>query len=185
MSFVKTDGGTTVVQYPYTRADLKADNPNTSFRSDISSHDLSDFNVFPVQPTAQPAPSNADNVVVEGDPTFVDPDWVQTWVEQAASASELLAAQTAKATLCRAQFVAKVDAAALAAGFSQENLDLIESTSAFSASVLSFIFANGSQAFRDNVNLCRTNLQSKLAAIDAATTLSQVDAVDENTGWPV
>ena len=184
--YVLTDGATTVVEYPYTLQKLKQDNPNVSFPSAFPADwDGSDFNVFPVVETPEPAPSSPDVIVEEANPQFVDPDWVQVWVERAPNTSELDAVKDLKRRNIRGVFADKINDAALAAGINQDNLDLIDQTSNFAASVMSYLIANNSQGFRDNVNLCRQNAQSLMQAVNAATTLSEVDAVDPTTGWPV
>ena len=97
MSYLKTDGASTVVKYPYTRQDFAAEYPNVSlFPKDGIPRDdqLAEFNIFDVVPATRPAPSNAiTKNVVESTPTLVKGAWTQTWTEQDATADEIAARQ--------------------------------------------------------------------------------------------
>lgn len=101
MSYLKTDGGSTVVQYPYTAADFRAEHPNVSLfpagavpRAD----QLAEFNIFEVASTAKPSPSDPiTKNVTEAAPTLVGDVWTQAWTEENASAEEIANRQQATA----------------------------------------------------------------------------------------
>jgi hypothetical protein len=185
--FVKTDGAQTVVQYPYTVGDLRDDNPNTSFPLLIPNdwQGLSEYNLFHVADAAMPEPSDPNLVVEEGTPLFVDGEWVQGYVERAPSVEEVNQKRRLLIIAIRAEFVTRVDGYAATAGLTQDDLNLIEGASKFAAGVVTMLFANNNQGFRDDVAAARTNASTLVAAANAATTFSELDAVDVTSGWPV
>jgi hypothetical protein len=77
MSYVKASGQT-IVEYPYSLAKLKADNPNTSFPREVSDELLAEFGVYPVLDTEQPTPGEFERVV-EALPMFSDGAWRKQW----------------------------------------------------------------------------------------------------------
>lgn len=76
-----------VEKFPYTFADLKADNPNTSFPSTIPEATLAEYNVYPVIETTAPAYDAAYQVptyTIEG----AGATWTQTWQVSDAGVSD-------------------------------------------------------------------------------------------------
>lgn len=65
--------------YPYSVAQLQADNPGTSFPSPMPDERLADWNVVVVAPTTQPTVPPEQNVA-EGTPAETAGVWYQTWV---------------------------------------------------------------------------------------------------------
>lgn len=84
--FIKIDNGQ-VNKYPYSENDLRADNPQTSFPSDLSAADLSDFGVFKVDPVAKPT-ADYTQVVEEATPVEVNGVWTQVWNVRPATPAE-------------------------------------------------------------------------------------------------
>ncbi len=79
---IKVDKGV-VVRRSYSAGELRKDNPQTSFPSDMGGAFLAQWGVYPLNPTA-PAPYDSmTHTVVEEDPVFVDGAWVQVWRVQA------------------------------------------------------------------------------------------------------
>lgn len=80
-----------VITYPYTIANLIAENPNTSFVSDIENYPsrLAEWGVFPVIPTNKPSYSKYTEYVDEITPVFTDGQWIQTWSVRPINLSEL------------------------------------------------------------------------------------------------
>jgi pyruvoyl-dependent arginine decarboxylase (PvlArgDC) len=78
MLYAKLNNGA-IEKYPYTIGDLRKDNPNTSFPSQISQAILDEYNVVSVVSTPQPSVNYTKNVT-EGLPEFTDGQWKQTWV---------------------------------------------------------------------------------------------------------
>ena len=78
-------------KFPYTLADLRRDNPNTSFPADVTIEMLASFNVHPV--TAAPVPDfDSKTHRVKQSVQLVDGVWTQVWhlqelPEQQASAN--------------------------------------------------------------------------------------------------
>lgn len=65
--------------YPYSIAQLRADNPQTSFPADPSAELLASCNVFPVVPTPAPQVDSKTHKAVELPPTKQGAEWVQVW----------------------------------------------------------------------------------------------------------
>jgi hypothetical protein len=76
--------------YPYSIAQLKQDNPQTSFPAQISDSLLAEFNMFSVEPTEYPT-VGFDKNVTEGKPELVGSVWKQVWTISDATAEEHLA----------------------------------------------------------------------------------------------
>lgn len=75
--------------YPYSIAQLRADNPQTSFPQSPSNELLVEFNVFPVAPTAVPAVDPKTHKAVEMPPVKQDGQWVQVWAVLALAPEEV------------------------------------------------------------------------------------------------
>ena len=76
--YVKTSEGV-AISYPYTTANLRSDNPQTSFPSVISDEMLANYGVYPV--TIQDTPTydpTSQYVETANLPTLIDDVWVQT-----------------------------------------------------------------------------------------------------------
>ncbi len=76
--------------YPYSMVQLKQDNPQTSFPSEISNELLAEFGVYAVELTNAPV-VGLDKIVTEGQPEQVNGVWKQTWIVSDASYEEHLA----------------------------------------------------------------------------------------------
>lgn len=97
-----------VLKYPYTLAELRKDNPNTSFSSTPPDSLLAEWNMFPVALVAQPTPTLEQNVV-ENTPQLVNGTWTQRWLLMPASAAEI--AERMEAAAQQSEFdAAKLDA---------------------------------------------------------------------------
>ena len=76
--YAKTANGVALV-YPYSTADLLADNPQTSFPSTISDALLADYDVFPVVVEPNPPYNPATQYIETADlHTLIGSVWVQT-----------------------------------------------------------------------------------------------------------
>jgi hypothetical protein len=72
----KTAGG---IQYPYSLAQLKQDNPNTSFSEFINNESLAEFEVFVVQKVLH---ANAfGKIYIELEPEWLNEIYYQRWQE--------------------------------------------------------------------------------------------------------
>lgn len=87
--YLKFNNGV-VEKYPYSINDLKADNPQVSFPSEISDELLAMFGVYPVEPTEKPT-VGMELDVVEQTPELLNGVWKQTWIISAISTEEHLA----------------------------------------------------------------------------------------------
>jgi hypothetical protein len=63
--------------YPYTLTDLKLSNPETSFPTDMTNFDTSDWHCYPVQDTMPPEAQG--KVAHRIAPIFVDGAWIEQW----------------------------------------------------------------------------------------------------------
>lgn len=86
--YIKLNNGVTE-KYPYTIGELRKDNNQTSFPSQIPESLLNEYGVFKVEPTARPE-VGFDKNVTEGQPELVDGVWKQVWVVSDASYEEHL-----------------------------------------------------------------------------------------------
>jgi len=77
-----------VARYPYSFADLRRDNPNTSFPATMSDRDLEEWGVLVVHPVTPPT-ATIDKTLVELTPVFSAGWWRQVWTVQDASAAEI------------------------------------------------------------------------------------------------
>lgn len=85
--YIKLNNG---VPENYTIGQLRKDNNQTSFPSNIPDSLLAEYGVFKVEPTARPE-VGFDKNVSEGQPELVDGVWKQTWIVTDATAEEHLA----------------------------------------------------------------------------------------------
>jgi hypothetical protein len=67
------------LRWPYSLGQLRADEPSRSFSSSPSDAELAEYNVFPVQPTAQPSYDPTVQRVEEITPTQDGDTWCQQW----------------------------------------------------------------------------------------------------------
>ena len=68
-----------IEKYPYSIAELKKDNPQTSFPENVNNELLSEWNVYPVTLISQPTITYKQNVV-EGTPELNNGEWQQVWI---------------------------------------------------------------------------------------------------------
>jgi hypothetical protein len=87
--YLKLNNGV-IEKYPYTIGELRKDNNQTSFPSNIPDSLLAEYGVFKVESTARPEVGFEKNVT-EGQPELVDGVWKQTWIVTEATAEEHLA----------------------------------------------------------------------------------------------
>lgn len=120
--------------YPYSVAQLRADNPNTSFPSTMSDALLADWNVHPVVGTPRPDIDYTKNVV-EAAPQQIDGVWTQVWQVTDATAAEISERTNAQAANIRSE--------------RNERLAACDWTQLADAPVDSSAWANYRQALRD------------------------------------
>lgn len=77
MSMIRTLDG--LILWPYSLAQLRADEPQRSFSSSPSDRELAMFGVYRVQATAQPEYDPAAERVAEVQPIEQDGQWLQQW----------------------------------------------------------------------------------------------------------
>lgn len=87
MTYIKLNNG---VPENYTIGQLRKDNSQTSFPSNIPESLLNEYGVFKVEPTDYPV-VGFDKNVTEGQPELVDGVWKQVWVVTDATTEEHLA----------------------------------------------------------------------------------------------
>jgi hypothetical protein len=101
MLYVKAINNVIIV-YPYTQTDLIRDNPSTSFPvGGLSTADLHEWNVFPVEFSVQPIFSPLTERLVEKPPIYNGSSWIQQWKVEARSQAEIDASTAAQAEVIR------------------------------------------------------------------------------------
>jgi len=85
--YIKVNNGA-IEKYPYSINELKADNPNISFPSEISTEILADFGVFFVENVNQPSIDHTQRIKEES-PTLIDGKWTQTWAIEEKTLEEI------------------------------------------------------------------------------------------------
>ena len=101
MFYVKTAPGGTLEQYPYTLADLRCENKNTSWPQDISDELAAEFGVFLVSPTPQPA--DRYDINLRRTASKQGSNWVEQWVETPATPEQIAERTAAKEAEVRQQ----------------------------------------------------------------------------------
>jgi Phage tail assembly chaperone protein len=101
MFYVKTASDGSLLQYPYTLADLRIANKGTSWPSVISDEVAAEFGVFPVTPAPQP---DVD-YTVDLNRTAIKQDgaWLEQWIETPATPEEISERTATKAAEVRAE----------------------------------------------------------------------------------
>jgi hypothetical protein len=79
MSQVKEKSRGVIDQYPYSTQQLKQDNPNTSFPSEITEEVLQSYNVYPVSVDSRPEISDDKRAVADDTPSYADGNWSLGW----------------------------------------------------------------------------------------------------------
>ncbi len=111
MNLVKIENGA-VVAYPYTRDDLRRDNPLTSFPLDLSGVDLSGFGAAVVWPSEKPEVTIEEDVV-EVAPILSGDKWRQAWQIVSVDDAEIarrVAEKRSNMRVSRRQFKLALDA---------------------------------------------------------------------------
>lgn len=78
MTYVLTDGNGAALKYPYGLEELRRDNPNTSFPSEMGDDALASWNVFPCAEQVEPAVSDREYAERET-PALVKGVWTVSW----------------------------------------------------------------------------------------------------------
>lgn len=78
-----------VAVYPYTDAQLRRDNPDTSFPRELTDEARAAWGVLPVSPVAQPAYDPLTQNCIELTPVSVNGGWEQNWAVVPASSEEI------------------------------------------------------------------------------------------------
>jgi hypothetical protein len=76
--YIKLNNGL-IEKYPYTIGELRKDNPQVSFPSQVPNETLMEYGVFPVEPVGTPT-VGLDKNVSEGEPQNFGGTWTQVWV---------------------------------------------------------------------------------------------------------
>jgi len=75
------------ITYPYSLQQLKENNPNSSFPSEMTEAVMNEYNIFEVRQT--PKPNNYTKNIFEGTPILVEGVYYQNWEQTDASTSEI------------------------------------------------------------------------------------------------
>ena len=85
--YIKLKDGN-IDKYPYSLAELVADNPNTSFPAEITNKCAEEFGVYPVVPAEYPEVDYTKNVVEET-PNLINGVWYQDYTVVNATEEEI------------------------------------------------------------------------------------------------
>lgn len=88
MLYIKTNTLGEVEKYPYSKDELRQDNPNVSFSGSMSDSVLAEWNVFPVHTTPYPQVDYKKNVK-ELSPILNNNEWHQVFEVTDATAEEI------------------------------------------------------------------------------------------------
>jgi len=88
MSQIKEKSRGVIDQYPYSTQQLKQDNPNTSFPSEITEEVLQSYNVYPVSVDSRPETSNDKKLELDEAPTYKDGVWSIGWTVESKTEEE-------------------------------------------------------------------------------------------------
>lgn len=99
MFYVKLDEDGTLNRYPYTLADLRIENKNTSWPKTISDEVAAAFGVYPVTPAPQPA--ERYDITLERTAVQQGDGWVEQWIETPVPTAELARRTSVKAAEVR------------------------------------------------------------------------------------
>jgi hypothetical protein len=101
MFYVKTASDGSLLQYPYTLADLRLQNKNTSWPTQISDEVAADFGVFLVTPAPQPV----DNYTINLQRTAIKQGnkWLEQWIETPATPEQITERTDNKASEARSE----------------------------------------------------------------------------------
>ena len=81
--------GTTVDKFPYSKNDLKSDNPNVSFPSNLTLDDAAPYGVVLVTQQADPVYDENTEYLVQGVPVLNGPNWEVTKVVTAMTQAQI------------------------------------------------------------------------------------------------
>lgn len=90
-------------QYPYSVAQLKRDNPQTSFPKNPSAAALAEFGLYPVSSTTQPSFDATTHKLVESTPAYVNGAWLQVWEVVPLTSEEITKLVSDEARVVRSQ----------------------------------------------------------------------------------
>lgn len=109
--YAKVENGA-IVQYPYSRSQLFADNPDTSFPANLPEETLAAYNVVPVVMTGAPAFDSLTQAAEQTTPAF-EPSrnrWEVQWAVRALTPAEITRQQEALQADIVRQTQARLDA---------------------------------------------------------------------------
>lgn len=86
--YIKLNNGQ-IEKYPYSKGQLRDDNPDTSFPQSMPDSLLAEYEVFKVREVARPSVDYTMNVN-EDTPKFINDEWIQVWEVTPASNDEIL-----------------------------------------------------------------------------------------------
>ena len=173
--------------YPYSVANLKRDNPQTSFPKEITTELLAAFGVYPVESVAQPFYSSVTHAVRELPPLQIEGQWTQQWEVYALDAATVAANQTAAAQALQDGIV-NATQARLDAFAQTRNYDGILSACTYASSTVPKFAAEGQYCVNardqtwDSLYTLITNVQS--GEWQAPTSFDDVEPMLPALVWP-
>jgi len=108
MRYAKITNGT-VEKYPYTPADVVAENPQTSFPQEMPDTLMLEYGATPVADSVPP-PAPPGGSVIEVEPLLVNGAWTRAWSVAAAPIPDIVSARQARLALLQGGILASVEA---------------------------------------------------------------------------
>lgn len=155
--------GQTVVKYPYSFDELRADYPDTSFPASPTTKQLVGFNAVNVLPETQPSCDAYTQSIDEALPEFVQGEWRQKWVVRDATAEEMAARKQVNYAVFEAQTQRRLDNFARTRGY-----DGVMAATTYATSAVQKFKAEGQYAVTARDQTWQ-KLYEIMAQIDAGT----------------
>lgn len=150
-----------VQKYPYTLTDLRRDNPEVSFPSEITDEIAGEYDVYYVEEIVQPVFNSEIEMLIWVNPTFQGGKWVQQWRVDPLPQSEINARlENWRQSASCSPFQGK--AALFNAGLLDEVETLISATQ--TSTIVKLAWANASEWRRMSAMI--TSLASELSLTD-------------------
>jgi len=187
----------------YTKSQLRFDNPSTSFPRDIPDALLAQYDVFPVTVLDRPITTRWQKAEKDATPALIDGTWTLGWLISETPLEEAkqqvlgeLADRRWKAeeggTTLNGAVVAtdRTTQAKVTAAYIKATADSAYTIAAWKGADGTFSPLDAAtiiaiaDAIEAHVQACFSNEADLAEQISAATTLTELDSVDIETGWP-
>lgn len=145
--YVLLDQTGAVKTYPYSVAQLRKDNPDTSIPKSPSDDLLADFGVYPVADTPAPVTTDAEKAYHTGNVTLVNGQWEREWAVRDKTAGELEQEREQRKTQLNSERDRRISGGFVWSGYTfQSDADSRENISGAATSAVAYIVSGGDPA---------------------------------------